>query len=657
VTVKTSNICKRYLLLGITILSSFLAQAQEEESVCKQVSALVDAEARSAARNILSRTARTTASKDIDLHYHRCDWYVNPAVNAIYGSVSAGFTALTALSTVYFDLKANMIVDSVRYHEKVLSAGRSGDSLSIALPASIKTGVYDSLTIYYHGAPKSSGFGSFVLTSHAGVPAMFTLSEPYGAKDWWPCKNSVDDKIDSLDVTVRCPAAYTGVSNGLHTSTATRGDTTITTWKHRYPITSYLVAIAITNYRQFDRSVDLGSRKLPMETFCYPESLTDFQNQTQSTLDALQFFHNLFGPYPFINEKYGHTQFAWGGGEEHQTNSFVKDPGEVLCAHELAHQWFGDKVTCGAFADIWLNEGFATHSASIFTELRHPENTYANRKSEIDRITSDTGGSVYVFDTANVSRIFDYRLTYLKGSHLLYMLRVQLGNEFFWKGVQNYLNDPKLAYKYAKTSDLRQHLESACSCTLDSFFRQWVYGQGYPSYRMEWTQIGKQTVRLRLGQSTSHSSVPFFQLKVPVRFYGAGKDTTLFLDHLSNGQLFIEDIGFVADSAKVDPDLWLISKSNTVRRNDSLEVPDAKVVLFPNPVREEAQLMLTDFPGEYAAVLLYGINGQTLYKELVPLYQGKAFVRLEARNWSSGSYLIMIVDQNGIKQSVPLQHF
>lgn len=644
------------LLLLTSVFTSLLSFAQEDEAICKQMSSLVDAEMRGAERKLQLRLVRSAASQDIDIHYHRCDWYVDPAVNAIYGSVTTGFTALSSLSKVYFDLRANLIVDSVYYHGTLLSAGRSGDSMSITLPAPISSGNYDSVTIFYHGAPASSGFGSFVLTRHGGVPAMFTLSEPYGARDWWPCKNTVDDKVDSLDVLLRCPAAYTGVSNGLHTGSYLSGDTAITTWKHRYPITSYLIAIAITNYQRFERSVRLGTLDLPMETFCYPENLTDFQNQTQSTLDALQFFHNLFGPYPFIKEKYGHTQFAWGGGEEHQTNSFVKDPGEVLCAHELAHQWFGDKITCGTFSDIWLNEGFATHSASIFSELRHPEQTFANRKSEIDRITSDTGGSVFVKDTLDVSRTFDYRLTYLKGSHLLYMLRMKMGDEAFWKGVRSYLSDPDLAYKYARSADLERHLEAACSCSLDSFFRQWLYGQGYPSYQLEWTQIGNQTVRFRIRQTTSHSSVKFFQLKVPVKFYSGDKDTTLFVDHDANGQVYIRDIGFIADSVSIDPDLWLISKSNTVQRNDSLELPASQIVVYPNPFREEVQVMLTDFPGEYVAAMLYAVNGQSLHKEVVRLYRGKAFLRLDGRPLNPGAYLLLIVDQNGNKQTQQLQH-
>lgn len=654
---KTIRIFRCVLLVGMMSLRPLLLIAQEEDAIGKQMSALVDAERHAAEKMITARLSRVLASVDIDVHYHRCDWYVDPAVRAIRGSVTTGFSARSNLSRVYFDLKANMLVDSVCYRNARIPVIRSGDSLGLDLPATISAGSYDSVTIFYHGTPDPSGFGSFVSSNHAGVPALFTLSEPYGARDWWPCKNSVDDKIDSLDVIIRCPVAYTGVSNGLRTASYISGDTAVNIWKHRYPITSYLVAIAVTNYERFERIVALGDQSIPMETFCFPESLADFQRETQTTLDALQFFHSLFGPYPFIREKYGHTQFGWNGGQEHQTNSFVKEPAENLCAHELAHQWFGDKVTCGAFADIWLNEGFATHAASMFGELRYPENVLTTRRTEIDRITSVSSGSVFVRDTTSVSRIFDYRLSYLKGSHLLYMLRLQLGETSFWKGVRNYLNDPQLAYKYARSADLQRHLEAACDCSLDSFFRQWVYGEGYPSYRVEWTQIGRQTVRFRIGQITSDPSVSFFQLKVPVRFYQGGKDTTLYVRHDFNGQTFTCDVGFVADSAAFDPDRWLISRANAVLRNDSLDRPPVQVLLYPNPFQTEIQVQLCDFPGDYVSIGLYALNGELLHKELLPLYRGRAFVRLDGRRLSAGNYLLRILDQDGKQQVRQVQHW
>ncbi|MGC4057947.1 MAG: hypothetical protein QM743_07470 [Chitinophagaceae bacterium] len=267
-------------LVLLLLVCTRIARGQEDEGYCKQMSAVQENEMRIAEHRLQGRTARATASADIDIHYHRCNWYVDPAVNAIYGTVTTYFSALSDLNAVYFDLTYNMLVDSVLYHGKRLSHGRSGDSLSCPLPVGISSGSFDSVTVCYHGAPLSSGFGSFVLAKHAGIPAMFTLSEPYGAKDWWPCKNSVDDKIDSLDVTIRTPVAYTGVSNGLRTGSYNSGDTAVNIWKHRYPITSYLVAIAATNDQKFDKHVQLGSVLLLMETFCYPESFATFESQS-----------------------------------------------------------------------------------------------------------------------------------------------------------------------------------------------------------------------------------------------------------------------------------------------------------------------------------------------------------------------------------------
>ncbi|MEI9957607.1 MAG: M1 family aminopeptidase [Ferruginibacter sp.] len=175
---------------------------------------------------------------------------------------------------------------------------------------------------------------------------------------------------------------------------------------------------------------------------------------------------------------------------------------------------FGDKITCGSWQDIWLNEGFATHLASFYNENKYPLTATANRQNEIDNITSQVGGSVWVDDTTNVNRVFDSRLSYTKGSHLLYMLRWILGDAVFLTALRNYQADPTIKYNFARTSDLKRNLEQTSGKDLTSFFNEWFTGQGYPSYNVEWANGGNGNVSIKMNQTTSHPSVSFFELPV-----------------------------------------------------------------------------------------------------------------------------------------------
>jgi aminopeptidase N len=409
-----------YRLLLSPILFSFTLLAFSQDP-CKQISEIADME-RQGHQRLFGTEQLTGASENFDVKYYRCEWEVDPAVRFITGRLTCYFRINTASSSISLDLMNGLVTDSIRQRNIPLGFTHSNNIIQVNFSSSLNAGSIDSVTVFYHGIPPNTGFGSFMNTSHAGVPVVWTLSEPYGSRDWWPCKNGLDDKADSIDVFITCPAAYKAASNGLlqFETLVSGGTKKLAWWKHRYPIASYLVCFAVTNYSVFNNSVQLGSISLPMQTYCYPESLGSFQANTPNVLTALQQFHNLFGEYPFIKEKYGHVQFSWGGGMEHQTATFLVNSSEGLMAHELAHQWFGDKITCGSWVDIWLNEGFATHLASIYAETKYPATVTATRKAEIDYITSQPGGSVKVNDTTSVGRIFDGRLSYTKGSHLLF---------------------------------------------------------------------------------------------------------------------------------------------------------------------------------------------------------------------------------------------
>ena len=269
-----------------------------------------------------------------------------------------------------------------------------------------------------------------------------------------------------------------------------------------------------------------------------------------------------------------------------------------LIAHELGHQWFGDKVTCGSWQDIWLNEGFATYLSGLIVEEQDGAGTFtAWREQKVNNITAFPTGSVYIpaSDTLNENRIFSSRLSYNKGSMVLHMLRKKLGDATFYQGVQNYLNDTDLAYAYAKTPDFKAHMEAVSGVNLTQFFNDWVYNQGYPMYNVTVTGPGQGNVQVTLTQTQSDASVSFFEAPVPVRFHGTGGQVLdVVLDNTTNGQSFTVPVGFALLAAEVNPDFDLISINNTVTLGTTALINNRGISLFPNPAADVLKAQLPD---------------------------------------------------------------
>jgi aminopeptidase N len=535
-----------------------------------------------------------------DLKYYRFDWYIDPGQYYIDGSATVYFETREAdFAQIHFDLSSELVVSDVQYHgEGTTFAQTDPYLLTIDLPSPIGAGILDSLTITYEGSPPVSGLGSFVQTTHGATPVLWTLSDPFGSQDWWPCKNGLGDKIDSIDVIITTPQAYRGASNGILYDERTVGTDKVYHWKHRYPITPYLVAIAVTNYIAYSDTVTLGNgTDLQMLNFVYPENEAAARTGTADLVQVLQFYDSLFVTYPFHAEKYGHAQFGWGGGMEHQTMSFVINYGWGLLAHELAHQWFGNMVTCASFEDIWLSEGSATYLEGLSQERFKGQAAWNGWKSgRLNNITSQAGGSVKVPDTTNVNRIFNGRLSYSKGAFLLHMLRWKLGEQDFFQGMRNFLEG--FQYSYARTPQFQETLEAVSGVDLTEFFADWYSGEGYPSYTVIWDQLPNQFL-IQLGQEQSHASVDFFEMPVPIRLVGDGVDTLVRLEHIENDQVFGFPVSFEVVSVEFDPDIWLISRNNVVLEgmltsNDDLSTTEAPVQIFPNPVHDKLNIVLRD---------------------------------------------------------------
>jgi aminopeptidase N len=643
----------RFLFIFL-LFSCVKLSAQLPVDDCKRVNdiALFEQMAHQRIVNGGSNIINTAVSNNFDVKYYRCEWEVNPAVRYINGKVTLYFVITAATNNIQLDLMNPLIVDSVKQRNSLLTKQHISNVLTINFPSLVNAGVLDSVSVFYQGVPDNNGFGSFEVTTHAAVPVIWTLSEPYGSRDWWPCKNGLDDKADSIDIIITNPVAYKAAANGiLQSETLVSGGTKKATyWKHRYPIASYLICFAVTNYTVFNNSVLLGAVNLPMQTYCYPESMVSFQNGTQNVLDALRLFHNHFGDYPFIKEKYGHVQFSWGGGMEHQTSTFIVSVDESLVAHELGHQWFGDKITCASWEDIWLNEGFATHLASFYMENKYPASIITTRRAEISNITSVPGGSVWVDDTTSVGRIFSGRLSYNKGSHLLYMLRWILSDSVFFKAIGQYQKDPKIVYGFAKTDDLKRNLEQVSGRDLTEFFKDWFKGQGYPSYNVEWTQIGSSFVNIKMNQTTSHASVDFFELPVALKFKNATQEKTIVVDNKKNGEIFLRNIGFIADTVFVDPGYWLITRNNKATRVPYVNTaPPNSIQVYPNPIGNRFSIFMQNMAAPSVSVVLYNAAGQRVYAKNVNLIGGAEYLEVPSQQLASGAYYLHIKGANGIK--------
>jgi aminopeptidase N len=543
-----------------------------------------------AARHLFNPLLRfNPLTENYDLKYYRFEWDIDPAVYEISGTVTPYFQVLSeGFDEINFDLSDQLIIDSIMYKgQKLAYTQPSSYLLNIQLPTSLPLNAIDSLSITYHGSPPSSGFGSFIQSSHSGVPSLWTLSEPFGAQDWWPCKNGLDDKIDSIDVIVRTSDIYRAASNGsLVREVSLPDQKKLYHWKHRYSIAPYLVAISVTNYVAYTNDVLLGDgTTMPMVNYVYPESEANARVGTADNVKVLQYFDSLFVRYPFKNEKYGHAQFGWGGGMEHQTMSFVVNYSWSLLAHELAHQWFGDYITCGAWEDIWLNEGFATYLEGLSLERFYSNSGWRNWKSgKINSITSNDSGSVLVDNPTSVNRIFSSRLSYNKGSYLLHMLRWKMGDEQFFTAIRNYLNGK--SFDFARTAELQNYLEEVSGEDLDEFFNDWFRGQGFPNYQVVWDQTDND-VLIRLGQTSSHPSVNFFEMPVPIRLRGEGKELMVRLDHTYADQIFSVTTDFVVEDVTFDPELWLAAKSTVTKETITSVEPESTIfAIYPNPVSD-----------------------------------------------------------------------
>lgn len=631
---------KKSLYLSLVLMSTTFAFAQQsQQHACAhgKMSALSD------------DFSSDAESGDDNYDVQSYDFNIEAENNTTYisGTVSMeGIVTETEMDEYWFHLKANMNLSSVIVNGEELSYVREGDLVKVPLSASLEVGAAIVSDITYDGSP---GGDSFFSGYSSGAPwwlpdaeTSWTLSQPFGAKEWFPVKEDLTDKIDRVGMNVTTTLPNKVGANGLLQNTVVSEDGTKATyqWETNYPIDFYLIAFAVSDYEEYTFTTELTSgQEVLVQNFIYNGTLGSgetvveyYQDDIDQTGDMLIQFSEMFGDYPFAEEKYGHMISPMGGGMEHQTMTTQGFFTQDLTAHELGHQWWGDHVTCASWNDIWLNEGFAEYSPYLYWQTISDNGARAYLEEMHNNSLEAANGSVYVPSGSDESRIFSSALSYSKGACVVHMLRYQMGDEDFFAFLKSFQVD--MAFGTATTELFQEKLETFTGDDYDSFFNEWVYGEGYPRYEMEWVQ-NDNTLTVTVDQTTS-SSTDHFSIPVPVRFDIDGTPQIFEIDPNLESNTFTVS-GYVSN-AVLDPDLWILkSPVSSIEGYSTIGINEnalLDVKSYPNPAKDLWHLHLSTVI-DSGSIQLFDLSGKTV-KEFA--MDGLSEIEISVADLKAGVY-------------------
>lgn len=410
-----------------------------------------------------------------------------------------------------------------------------------------------SVTIFYHGGTRYNSIyeEGFNFGFHSLHRIAFNMSEPIYARDWWPCKDRLEDKADSIYVTVTYPENFRGASNGTLNMEYLSGGRKTSFWREHYPIATYQVGIGCTNYVRLDTSYILQSRKgtMPVWFYVYPESVVTARDSFPKVVEMLDTFATYFGEYPYagiyppyVMEKYGMMQVPTRStAMEYPTITAICDTGynQMYLSHELSHSWWGNCVTCSTWNHIWINEGFATYSECIWIEKKYGLDAMLEYIKQYRYLGN---GSVYLEEDYEHFTTPYYHRVFFKGSWVLQMLRHWVGDPAFYDILHQYLDIYK--WKHASTEQFRDICVNVTGDTLlNTFFHEWIYSDYHPVYEYSFVVENDSTVFFHLKQTQTPVDSPWvpdvYHMPIDAVVEGITEKETLTVFNTEREQEFI----------------------------------------------------------------------------------------------------------------------
>jgi len=505
---------------------------------------------------------------DYDVIKYKLELSLAPSelINKLKGHATiqakSGTVNLTVLS---LDL-VGLTVDSCKVNSQLATFNRLNGKLNITLNRGYQPGESFTAEVFYRGYPTS---GLYFETNKYGKLVCYTFTEPDRSKYWFPCYDSPSDKALS-EVICTAQAGNEVISNGVLLDVIKNPNNTVTYhWQETYPIATYLISLAVSDYAQIQDQVILGTDELPLSFWVYPQDSAKAVVDFASTGQMVTLFSELFGEYPFLTEKFSIAQAELAGAMEHQTcvswglSVQGNSSNEWIVAHELAHHWWGNLVTCQDFANIWLNEGFATYCEALWKEYARGLSRFKGHMIGLEwHVLADSAGSVkYPIYSPPGEYLFGIAV-YRKGAWVMHMLRYLLGNQIFFKGLRSYAET--FGYATSTTEQFKAVMEVESGQELDWFFKQWVYQPNFPKYKWSWVYTsfeGKYFLDIYITQEQATPIV--FRMPVEFGISSAAKDSVLSLYNSSRYQNYSLIWPGKPSQIAFDPNNWLLGVQNT----------------------------------------------------------------------------------------------
>lgn len=566
-----------------------------------------------------------------------------------FGEIHA--KARQTLDSALFEFYPTMTISSITVDGSPVTYSRV--SSAVKVPVNKTTGENFVIHVNYNGTPPTAasnplGGGGMTNASSPswGNQVTWSLSEPFSAYEWFPVKQSLKDKADSCAVWITVPNACKAGSNGLLEQVVDLGNgNSRYEWKHRHPIDYYLISVAVAEYVEYNVTANpAGSGPVLIQNYIYdnPATLPNFQADIDETVDFIELFADLYGPYPFADEKYGHCMAPISGGMEHQTMTTQGFFNSTLTAHELGHQWWGDNVTCASWADIWVNEGFASYSEYLMLADLYPGQQTGDMQDRHDNIMSQPGGSVWVEDSLSDASIFSSRLVYDKGAAIVHTLRFLINNDsLFFAALKEY--QVLYADSTALGVDFIAVVEDVTGMDFTNFMQEWYFGEGFPTYFVRWNNVGSDVV-VEIEHTSSRPLVtPTFTNDIELRFDRSGvADTTIrFTVTANQNQYLISNPGNVVNILSIDPSNWIINQNGGIVKDPN----------FTASINENAQNdALSIYPNPTNGPLTVAMNQNGKFELTVVDMRGKVILQsafenttaIDLSNHSQGTYMIQV---------------